>query len=781
MADPHLTPLPGTDWHVWRSALLRSAGFPADGMARFAAPELARVADRFLDGEATARELSEAFDAALGALGAGVYQTAADPAFRSALTWQNPGALSSVAGVLRDGPDAPRNERRRRREEIVAKYWQRYCLKNDTIGFFGPMCWTTVGAEGPEGTDGPIVAGAPGPGLVRLRRAFFEWWALDALGDTIAADPRVRPWLPVRLEPHVTLRARELLVPNEPPRRVSPATAALLTAARRRRRAADLAVELVSDPGGGLRREADVYAELAELAKSGVLRVGFDLPMDLTAADTLRAQLGEVDDAPARDAALRELDALCALRDAAAAAVDPDELAVAMTALERRFEEVTGQAPRRRPGQTYAGRTLCHLEAVRDLDISFGDDVLDRLAALEPLLRSARWLTAAVADAYVAALAELYEDLADDAGTREIPFTDLWFVAQGMVLGTAPGTRSPAAIVTADFVRRWGEVLGLADVPPGTRELHFTTAELNERVTKVFPADAPGWALARIHSPDLHLCAPDRAALERGEYTVVLGELHIGVPAFDSHFFTLGHPDPQALHAGMVADLPDGRVRLLVPPDWPRYCARNAEWMHGPRDALVGFAPAPGADTERHVPITALTVVPGPSGLRLRADDGREWPLVEMFAYLFDHQTFDTWKLAGTAEHTPRVCVDGLVLVRETWRATVAATGLADVTGERDRYLAVRDWRRRVGLPDRVFVRIDTELKPFFVDLTSPLYTRLLCTMLRGARAKGGPDVGITVTELLPGPEHAWLVDAAGRRYASELRLQIRDPAPAGG
>ncbi|MFL6139718.1 MAG: lantibiotic dehydratase [Frankiaceae bacterium] len=779
MADEHLIALPGTGWHAWRSAVLRSAGFPADGMARFANPELAGVADRFLAGEADAAELTRAFDAGLRALAAAVHETAADPAFRCALAWQNPGALSSVAGVLRDGPDAPRTERRRRREDIVAKYWQRYCLKNDTIGFFGPMCWTTLGDESGAGE---VVTGGPGPGLVRAARAFFEWWALAALGDRIAADPRVRPWLPVRLQPHVTLRGRELLVPGEPPQRVAAPTAALLALAGGRHRAADLAAALAADPAGGFRRAADVHAQLAELADRGVLRIGFDLPMDLTAEDALRAQLREVDDPPARDQALAELDGLCALRDAAAmasAATDPDELAGAMAALEQRFVELTGREPRQRPGQTYAGRTLCHLDTVRDLDIAFGGDVLARLAPLEPLLRSARWLTAAVADAYAGALAELHEDLAADGGSAEVPFADLWFVAQGLVFGEAFGDRSPAAGVTADFVRRWGEVLGLADVPPGTRELRFTAAELTERVAKAFSADAPGWAHGRIHSPDLHLCAPDRAALERGEYVVVLGELHIGLPAFDSHFFAIGHPDQEALRAGLAADLPHGRVRLLVPPDWPRHCARNAEWMHGPHDVQLGFVPAPGAHPERHVPITALTVGPGPTGLRVRADDGRQWPLVEMFAYLFDHQTFDTWKLAGTAGCTPRIWVDGLVLVRETWRTTVGATGLADVTGERDRYLAVRRWRASLGMPDRVFVRVDTELKPFFVDLTSPLSARLLCTMLRGALAKGGPGATLTVTELLPGPEDAWLVDAAGRRYASELRLQIRDPVPA--
>ncbi len=785
MVDEHLEVLPGTGWRVWRSALLRSAGFPADGMARFSAPELALAVDRYLDGATTEAdaadragpggsvgpaEVDEAFDVAFGGLGDAVFETASDPGFRSALVWQNPGALSSVAGVLRDGPRAPRNERRRRREEIVAKYWQRYCLKNDTVGFFGPMCWTTVG------TGGPVVTARPGPGLVRLRRVFFEWWALDAIGEHLAAHPDVRPWLPVRPQPHVALRGRDLLVPREPVQRLAAPTAALLTLARKRYRAADLAAELVADPGSGFRREADVHAQLAELAQRGVLRLGFDLPMDLTAEDALREQLAGIEDTAARQHATAELDTLCAARDAVAGAHRPDELAAAMAALEERFVEVTGQAARHRPGQTYAGRTLCHLETTRDLDIAFGGDVLDRLTPLEPLLRSARWLTAAIGDAYAGALAELYSELAADsaaAGTAEVAFAELWFLAQGTVFGAT----SPAAGVTEDFLGRWREVLRLADVPRGTRELHLTTAELNERVAKVFHADTPGWAGSRVHSPDVHLCAPDQEALARGEYTVVLGELHVAMPAFDTHFFALGHPDPEALRAGMVADLPGGRVRMLVPPDWPRHCARNAEWMHGPHDAQLGFVAAPGAAPERAVPIAGLTVGPGPDGLRVRADDGRQWPILDVFAQLFDYQAFDVWKLAGTRGHTPRIVVDGLVLARETWRATVAETGLADVTGERERYLAVRRWRRALGMVEHVFVRVDTEVKPCFMDLTSPIYTRLLCTLLRGARATGGDDVGVTVTEMLPGPGDAWLVDAAGRRYTSELRLQFRDPA----
>jgi hypothetical protein len=49
--------------------------------------------------------------------------------------------------------------------------------------------------------------------------------------------------------------------------------------------------------------------------------------------------------------------------------------------------------------------------------------------------------------------------------------------------------------------------------------------------------------------------------------------------------------------------------------------------------------------------------------------------------------------------------------------------------------------------------------------------------MLRSADTAAGPATRITISELLPGPDQAWLPDADGNRYFSELRLTAVDPA----
>ncbi|TWH65090.1 lantibiotic dehydratase [Micromonospora olivasterospora] len=264
-------------------------------------------------------------------------------------------------------------------------------------------------------------------------------------------------------------------------------------------------------------------------------------------------------------------------------------------------------------------------------------------------------------------------------------------------------------------------------------------------------------------------------ALTRGDYTVVLGELHAGWPSFDCQVFTPSHPDVERLRAALADDLGERRVRLLFPADWPRRTSRTAESLTGPTDLQLAFLPAPGADPDRVLPTVDVTVDDSDGRLVATARDGQRWPLTEVFSGLLAAHAVDGFKLVAAAPYTPRITLDRLVVARQTWRTTVSECGLADVTAERDRFLAVRRWRRDLGLPEQVYVKLGTETKPCFVDLSSPAYAAMFCAMVRAARGDGGDGVSLVVSEMLPTPQDAWVPDGAGRRYFSELRLHIVD------
>src|SRR5207244_7037576 len=121
----------------------------------------------------------------------------------------NPVLIGSCLDKLVRGE--PRNVRGRLHESTVVRYLQRYLLKNDTIGFFGPVGWATRSAD---------LAGlrvAPGAGLLAARTTHFEMWAVDEFARALARRPELSDWLVARRALAATVTGGVLRRPMRPP------------------------------------------------------------------------------------------------------------------------------------------------------------------------------------------------------------------------------------------------------------------------------------------------------------------------------------------------------------------------------------------------------------------------------------------------------------------------------------------------------------------------------------------------------------------------------------
>src|SRR5207244_6364018 len=96
----------------------------------------------------------------------------------------------------------------RQRERTILNYLQRYCAKNDTVGFFGPVGWASF-SDGAEAMEV-----APHRPLLAQRKTYLEFWMVDALAAKIAEDAEVRKLLSPRLHPAVRLEGRTLHHPG---------------------------------------------------------------------------------------------------------------------------------------------------------------------------------------------------------------------------------------------------------------------------------------------------------------------------------------------------------------------------------------------------------------------------------------------------------------------------------------------------------------------------------------------------------------------------------------
>lgn len=119
----------------------------------------------------------------------------------------------------------------------------------------------------------------------------------------------------------------------------------------------------------------------------------------------------------------------------------------------------------------------------------------------------------------------------------------------------------------------------------------------------------------------------------------------------------------------------------------------------------------------------------------------------------------------------PRIKIDNVVISRESWRFNPADLDFAAEKDEAARFVRTREWAAARGIPRYVFVKSSAEVKPFYVDFTSPIYVNVLTKMVRRTNAAERlPDKTITVVEMLPAHDNLWLADHEGNRYTSELR-----------
>lgn len=835
----HLAALPCGEWAFWRCIALRSAGFPAAQALRLAAPASASAADRLIAAEDEERRVFEAALAALrremqeagedarasfrtalrqikkrdasqplaslrplfGESTAGVareleaasaradfaraeYQSAFHASasdtskaireiargerFREAVTWQNRRALrGSIDALLRMGDEPARQSERRKREELVANYLQRYCVKNDSIGFFGPIGWARFAEQ-----EEAIVVRA-GAGLLQRREVYFEGWGIDALAEKLAEDVSLRPWIAPRRMPFVRLDETTLYMMLGHPSRLPAEQALVLQACDGQRVAKEIALDLISRCPAGLKSEADVYGILNRLKQRGLISWSLEIPVQLHPDRVLRQLLERIGEEDARTTALEALDELEERRGAAErAAGDAAALDRSLHDLEEAFVRLTGAACTRSDGEMYASRTLVYEDCRRDVEVKVGPEILSSLGrALAPLLTSARWFTYQLAAFYRKAFQELYQELSLKRKSSVIDFSVFWLEAKSLLFAPHNG---PEQTVLPIFQKRWSEILAL---PAGVSCAGYASAELWPRVGAAFNAPHSGWSGARYHSPDVMICAPSADAIRRGEYELVLGELHVGMNTLVNTFFVSQHPSPAELLRACDLDLPGARVVPVAPKGWPGLTTRTSLPYNSTKDFYLEVGgDSYGPVRERALPINSLVVEQGSERLVVRSRDGHlSFDVIEVFGEVLSQLAVNCGRILPPARHSPRVTFDRLTVCRESWQFSPAEMSFAFEKERSRRFAAARRWARANSLPRFVFVKAPVEVKPFYVDFDSPVYVDLFARVVRRSPSPDSPSQTVNISEMLPAHDRVWLRDAEGLRYSSELRVVALD------
>jgi hypothetical protein len=768
--------LTGTQWSLWRQVVLRAPGFPAGGVDLLAATELAAAADglaeRETDDAGQWSRYRTVFGEETGRLSARVMDLAAEPRFQLALAWQNHRIFdTAIAPMLRNraGNGAQRNSKHRQHEELIANYWQRYCVKNDTIGFTGPVGWSLLDPEA------GVTRLETGKELIASSEVYFEIWIIDRLAAAIAAEPGMIQWIPPRKLPFVRITERHATGPAGISVELSAAESVVLSRCTGQTPARDIARECAGVTPE-VATEEDVYTVITRLCQKRLLSWKLELPLSPYPERHLRHFLEHVGDPALSAEGLRRLDHLVSARETAWAAShsDPAGFVSALHSLDETFIKLAGAQPSRRGGQTYGGRTLIYHDARRAAKLTLGADFLAALRPLELLLDSARWLSYH----FAARIQTLFTSIAIRMSGNGTPpdLASFCFECMPVIARSAPVMLTE---LQRDFQQRWAAILR---VPPEVRRVRLDGAALRDEVREAFDAPHSGWAGGRYCSPDLMIAASGMDAINQGDFDIVLGETHLGIATSRHYCFVTQHPSPGDLLDCLAVDSPGPRLLPVLPKEnRGRLTVRTSSALTRDMDFQVAvYAQAAEPGRPRLLNAADLTVSPGADGPVVSIPGGLSFPVIDVLAEMLLDVFMDSFELVPAAAYQPRIAIDRLVIVREAWRFDAAQIGFVQLRDEPARFAAGRRWQRAAGLPRQVFVKVTGEVKPFFVDFDSVISVNILAKSIRRIqeRPAGSQDVFVQFSEMLPSAESLWLTDSAGGRYTSELRIVAVDQRP---
>jgi hypothetical protein len=646
----------------------------------------------------------------------------------------------------------PRNARARQQEQVLFKYLQRLCTKNETNSFFGPVHYGRIKAN----TSGDVLSMKSDWSKHGVsRKVFFSHWLVDDMAQKIANDPRLADIVPLA---HVPSRRRR----NDQgwsglsTRDIARHFAISLLEARERV-AATIA-------GGGWQRSLAVS------------------PSEIHQLDALAAQVRALgaesaDEHAARGEWVAQLDCLLSEGRSLAQDIALDIKKALRHEIEQRYERLTDGVARRNAGRMFRTRRVVYEDGWVDAGVKLAAREAEELKeALAPILDTGLAYAQLIA-ARLRAEAGGVVRTWFGADTRTLPY-DRFIVAWHQQCERP----RPLDAVTSDRISRLDQAIAKFDVIwsrtlDGSDDSAATSWPVERFAACVDALDLPpdcDDSLA-IVSPDI---LPLRRNRANGEAHWVLGEVHHGA-TMDGWMISF-HPAAaqvagqlrDAIGAGTAtadaplrANLIMSRQMKTAPQEYP---GLRVEWS----------AQAAPHSTEPTLGVRDLIVRMNGNAHDIDLIEPESGGRVRFYppAFGFDQRAFapfgmfslPIFKLPKRAagRFLPRRSYRNLVIARaEWWFEPEELRCIAEASDLAAAMIAAHRLRTASGVTRHTFLRCESEPKPLYVDWLNPFAVEWLQKL-----ARSGDRLGFS--EMLPGPDQLWLGGETGR-YTSELRFAM--------
>ncbi len=715
---------------------------------------------------ASKTELAGRFEQEVRATKIRIMAYLSDPATREAIFLSNPNALERIDALVEHDVDAV-DSRSRQRLRLAWNYLQRFCAKNDTTSFFGPIAWGRF----LQASEPAIHVVKDDAQWIAERKTFVEHWVIERLAAAINRDSGLAPFLPVSLDPGCFYCDGVLHVPIAKTVVLEPLGVALLghLADGGKHRRTALAAHCVAQ---GF-EEGDVDCLLDFLIAKKVLNHGFLIaPGGSDPLARLRALLGTLPANLERCAFWRSiLDELDGLRSIFAEG-DLETRIQTRDAIGSLLDR-SGINTERVQGQMYVGRFAVYEDCARNIEIEFGGAVTQAIDdEMRPLMGIYRWLAGAIMvrmqDQYRQTWGELIEQNVGKTGGSESR-ESVDFLRFLSTVARQQTVERVVAQLEPIMRTAWRSVLaphdGADEVVLEAKDIELLLALLHKEESRAVGVSAIG---VRTQSPDFMIAARDVNAIARGEFDIVIGEVHPGV-------HTVSQPVAQpfcpfANEIGQELGALLGPRTMVLADSAETYQRSHIDWLVVPELMQILLPGSAGRVPAAHTVAAGAGEVVLRDGVLHYRDrcTGVEQDLLTAMPSDFHRACFSLAGQALAQAEWVRLRFGRTIVKRRSWQFAGAELPVVKQACEQlDSFLEWQVWAQGAQLPRYVFVKSPTEPKPVYVDFRNPLSLDLLSSLRKN-------DESLRFSEMLPAPDDLWLQDGRGS-FCCEFRTSFVD------
>lgn len=676
-------------------------------------------------------------------------------AFKEALYLSNPEALLRIESLARDGIDTI-NSRKRQRIKLAWSYIQRFCTKNDTVSFFGPIVWGSFNNKSSkEITCKPVDSNKD---WIVKKNIKFEYWVVSRLISVISED--LQNDTPLKLNNGCSLLKNTLYYPLNKSKKLSLLQNEIIEIINYSKDISYSDLILIFLNKGYDKKQIIKVLDVFLLKK--VLIRTFNIPSNLECPlFDLSSKINKITNKYNNIKIKKWLGMINDL-EGFRNSFEKAELTERKSIIEKIYKLLNKADidTDRSKGSMYIGRYPIYEDCLRNVKIELSHNISKNIQNdLEPIMSLYSSLVDEVSKKIHQKYLYCWKEISIESSNNDIDF--LSFISN---LQKEINTNTIIAELRELIRKSWLNIVGSND---SNSDIELTSKHINKLITLISTPNVDNLNIKHFssgtHSPDFMISSKSVEDINKGNYEIVIGEIH---PAVHTVSQPVAQPfcPYQAEIKEEIKNIKRGKV-TIVADSAQSYQRSHIDWINFPNLNRIILPSGVFDENSNSVRSGSCFIVNENGNLLVKSKEDADIS-ENLLTVIPTHLHQVCFALANDIigkNINSRIRYKNIVVKRKSWIINGSELPLENkIIDNSENFLKWQHWKEGNSMPRYVFVKNPSEQKPIFVDFYNPFSLELLSYM-------SNKNEDMFFTEMYPDAKNLWLNDENGR-YCSEFR-----------